>query len=175
MSSEIKKRVAIFFSVIVVALLFLVPTVFKEEFREVNWISKPISLGLDLSGGVHLVYEVVSKEAVTSRLQVLINSIRSDLRKEKIAVTRAKVSAKNQVEITLFRKKGADKAKSLIEEEYRDLAFVDLIEENNHAKLIYGISEKQALQIEKSAISQAVETLRNRVDQFGAVDSKSWK
>lgn len=170
MNSEIRNRLFIFVGVIVIAVLFLLPTLFKESFKDVTWLSKPISLGLDLSGGVHLVYEVKSREAVTSRLQAMVNSIRSDLRKEKIAVTRATVNDRNQIELSLFRRKAAEQAKEIISTEYKTLSFVNIEEDGSRAKLIYGISEKQAAQIEKTAINQAVETLRNRVDQFGVAE-----
>ena len=114
MGSDIKRRLIIFSSVVLVAIIFLLPTIFKQQFKDIDWISKPIGLGLDLSGGVHLVYEVESKEAVKSRLQVTANSIRSDLRKAKVAVTRVVVTDKNTVEFTLFREKTAAEARALI-------------------------------------------------------------
>ena len=170
MDSDVQRRGVIFLVVLLVAGLFLLPTLFKDNFKEIDWISKPINLGLDLSGGVHLVYEVEAAEAVKSRLQAMTNSIRSDLRKKKIAVTRAKVNDNNEVEITLFREKSAEDAKKLIEDSYRELSFKDTNLKAGRTVLVYGISDKQALAIERSAIDQAVETLRNRVDQFGVAE-----
>ena len=83
MSSDVKNKILIFFAVIIVAILFLVPTFSGTT----GWFSRPISLGLDLRGGAHLVYEVQVKEAVQGRLQNIANSAKSDLRKDKIPVS----------------------------------------------------------------------------------------
>lgn len=170
MGSDVKRRGIIFLAVIVVAVIFLLPTVFKAQFQGVDWISKPIGLGLDLSGGVHLVYQVESKEAVKSRLQVTANTIRSDLRKEKVAVTRVVVTEQNTVEFTLFREKTATEARALIERDYKDLQYLDTLQQDGRTVLSFGITEKQAEAIERSSIDQAIETLRNRVDQFGVAE-----
>jgi len=166
MNSDIKTRAIVFLAVLIFGIAFIAPTVFKDQLGK-GWISKPISLGLDLSGGVHLVYEVQSKEAITSRLQSLIAGIRADLRDAKIAVTRAKVNEQHQLEITLLSARFSDQAKDKISGNYKDLSFLKQSEDNGRVTLAYGYSEAQNARIEKEAVDQAIETLRSRVDQFG--------
>lgn len=170
MGSELKKRVGIFLSVLVVAVLFLLPTIMKSSVGSFNWISKPISLGLDLSGGVHLVYEVQTAEAVKSRLQVTGNAVRTELRKAKVPVSRAKVNKANQIELTLVSSRLADKAKKLVKEEFDGINFVGERTANGKLVLLYGISAAQVSEIMQNAVSQSVETLRTRVDQFGVAE-----
>ncbi len=170
MGTELRNRVIIYLSVIVVAFLFLLPTLFPSTFEGRSWISKPISLGLDLRGGVYLVYQVQSEEAVKSSLQTTSNSIRRDLREEKVAVPRGRVNEKNQIELTLLSQKSADKAKSYISEQYKSLQFIDEVPTGRQAKLVYGLSEQEVESIKRSAVDRAIETLRNRVDQFGVTE-----
>lgn len=169
MTQNVKNRVIIFFSVIVVAVLFLLPTIFPQSLRD-NWLSHPISLGLDLSGGVHLVYEVQAHEAVASRLQSSATAIRGDLRDEKVPVTRARVNDRSELEITLLTARFVDKAKKVIEDEYKDLRFKEQVSDGSRMRLIYDTPEQNAARIEREAVTQAIETLRNRVDQFGVAE-----
>lgn len=170
MNFDIKKRLVIFFGVLVIALLFLAPTVFREEMKGMNWLSKPISLGLDLSGGVYLVYEVQTKEAVKSRLQQLGNSIKANLTTKKIPVLRPRVNDLNQIEVPLVSDLSLENAKKTIDEEFREISFVSKSDEAGKIKLVYGISEQQAEKIEHDSVTQAIETLRTRVDQFGVAE-----
>lgn len=173
MSDDLRKKAIIFFVVLGAAILFLLPTFFKREMEDAgitSWISRPISLGLDLSGGVHLVYQVETIEAVKSRLQQTGNSIRSDLREKKIAVTRVKANDEMQLEVVLLSDRLKEDAKTRIQSEYRDLMFVKENLEGGRATLIYTYPQATADRIERESIDQAVETLRNRVDQFGVAE-----
>jgi len=171
MSSEIKKRIIIFFAVIIVGVLFLLPTFTSGKLNGKNWFSKPLSLGLDLSGGVHLVYEVQTIEAVKSRLQSILNAIRAKLREEKIAVVRAKVNDQNQIEFSLLSDAFLDKAQKLIEDNYREVSIISKAKEDGRAKFVLGISQAQSDKIQFDAVNQSIETLRERVDQFGVAEA----
>jgi len=169
MEKNVRQRLIVFLVVLIAAILFLLPTFFREGFVK-PWISKPLSLGLDLKGGVYLVYEVVTSEAVKSRLLNIVQTIRSDLRDEKIATTKAVVNDKNQMEITLLSVRAVDKARDKIKDAYPNLIFVEQLNEGERVKLVYRISEGEAQRIEHESVRQAVETLRNRVDQFGVAE-----
>ncbi len=172
MSPEIKKRLIIFAITILAAAVFLAPNISKETFKD-GWISKPLSLGLDLVGGVHLVYEVQTKEAVKSRLQSIANSIKSELRKDKVAILRTKVSDNNgvyQLELTLVSDRQVETLKTKVTDDYRDLMFLDVKHEGERPKVVYTISEANAGKIQEESVIQAIETLRNRVDQFGVAE-----
>jgi len=169
MGTSLRNRIIIFFAILLVAFAFLAPTIWRDAFGD-RWISRPISLGLDLSGGVHLVYEVETREAVTSRLQTTATAIRSYLREQRIAVTRARVNQANEIEISLLSDRLADDAQNRIGERFRELSFLRQTTSNGTATLHYGMPQAEAERIEREAMNQAVETLRNRVDQFGVAE-----
>jgi preprotein translocase subunit SecD len=170
MTQSIKQRLIALGVVIVLAILLLVPTAFRDLVGEEWPFSRPISLGLDLSGGVHLVYEVMSEEAVKSNLQTSANSMRGLLRKEKIAVIRAKAISDRRLEVVLLTDVLAERARSVIDAEFKDLHFVEKGSDGERPKLVYEIPEARATEIQKAAVEQAIETLRNRVDQFGVAE-----
>ena len=167
MGTTTKNRAIIVGASIVLAVVMLLPTIFRESFAGVKWISKPISLGLDLSGGVHLVYQVQTREAVKSRLLGMANAMRSDLREQKIAVTRVKVNERSQIELSLLSALRLEQAKQRLAENFREVSFVESPSDGSGAKLIYSVTPEQITKIEGESVTQAIETLRNRVDQFG--------
>lgn len=166
MNPDVKKRLIIFLLTIVGAVAFLAPNLSKDTFKD-GWISKPLNLGLDLVGGVHLVYEVQTKEAVKSRLQAIANSIKSELRKEKVAVLRSRVSDDFKLELTLVSARQLEVLKAKITDDYRELLFLNVADETERPRITYALSEQSAKKIEEESVTQAIETLRNRVDQFG--------
>lgn len=179
MSADVKKRFIILGIVVLISLLFLYPTakivvkslsgqtLTTEDTVGGSWISQPIALGLDLSGGVHLVYEVQVQEAVKSRLQSYAAGIRAELRDAKIAVKKASVTSNDVLELTLLSDRNIEKVEEVVRENYRDLAPQGRREENGTPVLSFGISEGRAADIKRAAVADAVERLRNRVDQFG--------
>jgi preprotein translocase subunit SecD len=124
-------------------------------------------LGLDISGGVHLVYGVQAREAVKSRLQSMLSSARAKLREKKIAVASGNISADSTVQISLLSDTSIEQTKAVIAEFNQDLSFSTVNNDSGRPTLVWSISDLTRAKIEKEAIEQAVETLRNRVDQFG--------
>lgn len=167
MGSDLKRRIVIYCGVVLVALAFLVPTFFRGQFDGSNWISKPLSLGLDLQGGVYLVYEVEVQEAVKSQLQSMGSAARRDLRSRKVPVQRVRATDNRELEVVLLSNRSVDEARQYMQDEYSQLTFERQEQNGAKASLFYSISDQEARTIEKSAVDRAIETLRNRVDQFG--------
>lgn len=160
------QRTLILAAVLIAAVASLLPTVFQSSFTS-KWPTKPLALGLDISGGVHLVYGVKSQEALKSKLQSMLSNVRSKLRERKIAVAQGSLGADNTVQLTLLSDSSIDAAKSAVAEIASELTFVSQQSDGSRPTLVFGISPVLAQRIEHDAIDQAVETLRNRVDQFG--------
>lgn len=169
LSSVAKQRLIVLGGVVLLALALLAPSVFRDDLKS-GWISKPLALGLDLSGGVHLVYEVQTKEAVKGQLQSLGNSIRKALLDEKVAVWRAKSTPNITLELVLVSESHVEKARAFIDNNYKQLIFRERGDEAGKPKLTYGFNDEESLRIERGSVERAVETLRNRVDQFGVAE-----
>lgn len=176
MNSEVKQRLGVFGAAVLITLIFLLPTIFKAEIFRDNkykdyflkgWISEPLGLGLDLVGGVHLVYEVQTNEAIKSKLQAIGNSLKSELLAEKIAIVRARANENRQLELTLLSDRWTEQVKERLLKEQRQLSFLRSEPDGTRTKLVFEISETQAMRLESESVDQAIETLRNRVDQFG--------
>ncbi len=175
MLENLRNRGIIVAVVIIFALVMLVPTIKKavgsikgETVTLGDWVSKPINLGLDLSGGVHLIYEVQVDEAVTTRLQGIGTNIRSTLREEKIPVKRAALDKSKNLEVVLLNDRHLDKVKTTIAQTFPTLNLLDTRSEANGAvALTYALNEVEAQNVKLKSVDRAVETIRARVDQFG--------
>ena len=137
--------------VVVVAAYFMIPP--KER----------INLGLDLQGGMHLVLEVEAEKAVTAKIDRYFGEIKDRLVSDDIR-TRSIKREGRQVIIGLHR--DSDRAKlGVLMGGYSDLALQS--SEGDPPVFVYSYPDEVARQTMDQAIDQALETIRNRIDQFG--------
>ncbi len=155
----------------VLACVYLVPTVVPEEkqpaFFKKNF-QKRIQLGLDLQGGLHLVYEVNVDKAVSSKVDRLATDIEDRVRAKTKDVT---VSREGRDDILFTFKVPADSAKldDQILKEYR--ASLDIIERDAAKGTIrLRLDPNQVAEVEDYALRQGIETIRGRVDKFGVAE-----
>ncbi|RME58455.1 MAG: protein translocase subunit SecD, partial [Candidatus Dadabacteria bacterium] len=170
---SLKGRVYIFLATLIFAVILLLPTLFPAKFKGVNWISRPLSLGLDLKGGVYILYRVETDEAVKNRLQSILSSLRAEFRKKKIAATKLTALPGGKVELRFVGPSSASKAKEIIRElapALQPLKEATSLSAKNSNTLFYVLPETAQNKIKREAVRDAVETLRRRVDQFGVAE-----
>jgi len=161
-------KAALYGAAIVLAVLYLVPTVAPSDqlpsfFQK--YFTKRIQLGLDLKGGLHLVYEVNIEKAVSSKVDRLANDVDDALRKKgaDVAVARA-----GRDDITVTFKVPGESGKlddELLKPFRRDLDLVSRDPATGTVKLKY--DSDRVAEVEELALRQAIETIRGRVDKFG--------
>ena len=147
------------FTILVAAVFFLPNTpLFKymPEWWQKSMPSKGIILGLDLQGGLHLVYEVEGDKAVETSVDRYVHLISDALAKKNVRAD-VKRSGLN-IEISPSSQETAN----LIKDNYPVLDTV-----STGQALVLKIADKEEAKIKNSAVDQALETIRNRIDQFG--------
>ncbi|MDX2502069.1 MAG: protein translocase subunit SecD, partial [Deltaproteobacteria bacterium] len=155
-------KLVLVFVVIVAAIIYVLPSL-KPDL----WPHKQINLGLDLQGGMHLVLEVDTEKALESTVERISQEIREQLKKERIRqvsidrVEGTKISAQVKDDESL------DKFRTLLDEEFRDLRELSNRKVDGVQTIMMDIPDIDSEQIEKLAVDQALETIRNRIDQFG--------
>ncbi len=137
-----------------------------------DWLTNlkalPMYLGLDLRGGVHFLMEVDMDEAIVKALNRSATEVRGFLREQKIRYRTVQTS-KDNLTIRFTDAAEREKAIQALEDEFRDFEFVST-EEANAALITMSYSQK-ALQAEKkSALTQNISTLKNRVDELGVAE-----
>ena len=164
-------KAALYGAAIVLAVLYLVPTVVPEEKRPAffqKYFKKRIQLGLDLKGGLHLVYEVNIEKAVASKVDRLANEVDDALRKKGADFT---VVRTGRDDIAVNFKVPGEASKlddELLKPHRRDLDVVSRDPATGTVKLKFDAD--RVAEVEELALRQAIETIRGRVDAFGVAE-----
>jgi len=126
---------------------------------------KPMSLGLDLRGGVYVLLEVDMAAAITKRLELYEQDFAERLRTEDI---RQRVELEGQtITVRIAREEEFDKARDIVRDADRDLLILDGVEGKSFR---VRMSETQIKARQDFAIEQNMTTLRNRVNQLGVAE-----
>jgi len=151
------------------AFMYLVPSLSSD--LPPWWSSflprEKIHLGLDLMGGMHLVLEVEAEKAVESRLERVVEDLKHDLRKKKKRYFELQRRATEGIDLTLIRKEDRQLFKELVESNYPNFEIESGSAKEKGLPLRLVLSARAANEVMKLATDQALETIRNRVDQFG--------
>ena len=147
---------------------FAVATTFAS--KAPRWLTglglKPMSLGLDLRGGIYLVYEVDVEGAVAQLTQVLERDLRKTLREARIQYDEV-AAAGPQVRVVLKDAARADDAKEAIRDFDRELQLEDGA---TPGTLVARLTEDQIRQRQDFAIQQNITALNNRVNALGVAE-----
>ena len=148
---------------LVLAVIFFLPNTpvfrYMPEWWQKNMPNKGIVLGLDLQGGLHLVFEVEGDKAVEITTDRYASNLRNLFAKKKLTAD------VNRDRMNIIVSSSSIGIRKLIEDNYPGLLPVE-----TGNRLIYRISDKEARRIKDSAADQALETIRNRIDQFGVAE-----
>ena len=168
MLSSLKWRFILYAAISVFAILLLLPTLTSQLPQWFNKVipAEKIHLGLDLQGGMHLLLEVEAQKAVESYVERIKSNLGDDLKEAKIPVGKLEREKDNQILLEISGEK--EKWEKILSQRY------PMMPELSSSPLEKGIwrvtlvlDSKEAEQIKKNATDQALETIRNRIDQFG--------
>lgn len=147
--------------VIVAACVWLLPTFFN------CWPHKKINLGLDLQGGMHLILEVQNIKAVEAEVERTVQEIKKQLRKE--GIKHLGISRLNDNSILAKFQDDENKSgfEALLSKDFENLITHTPQTSNKVVTFKLSLPEDEVNNIKKMATAQALETIRNRIDEFG--------
>src|SRR5215813_8668290 len=134
-----------------IAVLCLLPTIWQPLPSWLSFLSgNRVSLGLDLQGGTHLVLTVDIDQAVVNSVEINADELRRELRKA--GVKSAKVERLDQTTLAVT-----------LPNDQRD-KLGDMVGQK------LSLLPEEVRRIKQSALEQSLETIRNRIDQFGVTE-----
>jgi preprotein translocase subunit SecD len=151
-------RISLIAAATVLSVIFFLPsTQIRSSLPE--WLQKyGMVLGLDLQGGVHLVYEVIGDKAVDITLDRRVLHLMNVFKEKEVE---GAIAERNNWDI-IVTPDSKEVTGMVIGE------FPDLVEQSrSDGGLVYGLDDREIARIKDFAADQALETIRNRVDQFG--------
>jgi preprotein translocase subunit SecD len=154
----------------IVAVLCLLPTVWRPlpswlEFLKGN----QITLGLDLQGGTHLVLSVDIDQAVVNSLEVNADELRRELRKAGVKSPKVERTDQTTLAVTVPADQ-RDKLTEITGQFFPNLKLGPAETQEGSVVQRLQLLPEEVRRIKQAAVDQSLETIRNRIDQFGVAE-----
>jgi len=169
-------RIGIVAAVFLGSLLYLYPPSFARSYlygpaaaapRPGGLLPSTLNLGLDLQGGIHLVLGVDLDKAIEAQVERAGSGIRASLEKKGIAVKGVQRRGATELVVELASPETWAAAQST----FGELAIFETKEADQAAgRVVLALRAKEAAALRDLAVRQGLETIRNRVDQFGVAE-----
>ena len=128
-------------------------------------LRKGIKLGLDLRGGIHLVLRVHTADALKAERDGAVETLQAEARGEKITLQATEYPTDTSFAVAAPALGDETKLDDLVKRFLPDWSA-------NAAggKWVFALKDPSRRAIEENAVAQALETIRNRVDEFGVAE-----
>lgn len=158
------------FILTVIALIFVLPSLTGNlpPWWEKH-VSRGLNLGLDLKGGMHLILQVDMDQAVNNSLTRTASDLKDVAEKRGIDLKLADVG-KQALPVTLVNKDEQAAFQRLMKEEYPQLEVTGPQTQPGGLAFEIKLKPDEIKQLQERTISQSLEVLRNRIDQFGVTE-----
>jgi len=168
MRQSVRTRLILFAVLTLASVIYLVPTFFAPlpEWWTKILPTNSINLGLDLQGGTHLVLEVKVDKAIENHVERIHTDLVKIAREKGIsgvAVERQGIELHIKVPAA-----NAEQFRGILKSEFANLA------EAKASQTVSGttdfdltLSKEEIRSLRDYAVDQTLETIRNRIDQFG--------
>ncbi len=173
MNTSVKLKLGLLLLLIALAVVTVVPSFYANT---PSWWKKYMApeglrLGLDLQGGMHLVLQVNLKKAEENTLELAANDLKDSLAQASVSAVQTKSADKNTIIFTLPNAAAVDKVQEIIRDGYEDELDVEVdAKEGSFPRIILRLSQEKIDYIKNNAVSQSLEIIRNRIDQFGVAE-----
>jgi len=134
----------------------------------VNLGAGPMTLGLDLSGGVHFLMEVDMADYLDGKIKNYRQEMRNKLREEKLKYRRIQVEGQT-LRISFVDAQVRDEASKFVARNYTEFLRTSQ-DKGEFFDLVLQVSEQQIKSFEDYAIKQNLTTIRNRVNELGVAE-----
>lgn len=151
-------RVVLFAFALIFGVVFSIPSLTQSE------NGKKITLGLDLQGGLHMLLGVKSEVAIESRMKSMAASVKYIFDDEEIIFDELRFD-NDKITFELLDTDDVAKAKQLLKDELEGTALSE-----NGLKFSLVMTEAEITRTQQDAISQAVDTIRSRLNEFGLAE-----
>ena len=152
MPRNLRVRIALVLVVVAASVWYLYPP------------KKTINLGLDLQGGIHLMLGVEADKHVASQTDRAAEDLKSALERKGIAVKRIARDGNTAIQVELASPQSWNDARTVVAEfatfERRD-------DDQAAGRFRLVMTDRYVRQLRDEAVRQGLETIRNRIDQFG--------
>jgi preprotein translocase subunit SecD len=155
MPRHLRVRIAFVLLVVAASVWYLYP------------LKRALNLGLDLQGGIHLMLGVEADKHVASQTDRTAEDLKRALERKGIGVQRIAREGNSTIQVELASPQSWNDALTAVAE-FSTFTRRDENQAAGRFKLV--MVERQINQLRDDAVRQGLETIRNRVDQFGVAE-----
>jgi len=157
----------------VLAALYLGPSIPEPYNKKVpafvtQLFTKKIQPGLDLQGGLHLVYSVDVNKAIGAKVDRVASDIEERL-SQKIKGFKVDREGRDEILFTITPPSDAAKLDDEVLGAHRN-AVDEVSRDNATGQIRFRLDPDQVAEIKEFALRQGIETIRGRVDKFGVAE-----
>lgn len=165
---SIAVRALIVVAILIGGIFCLLPTFVSSPLPGLSTILPgKIHLGLDLQGGMHLVLEVETNKAVENTVGNIAEEIKDALRTKKIGFSQVDRTDKVNIEAVLPNSSQVSGFDEAIRNGFPMLTQISQQNTPQGTRVVLAMSAPEIAKLRTRAVQQAIETIRNRIDQFG--------
>jgi len=152
-------RVILFAFALIFGIVFSIPSLTQSD------EGKKITLGLDLQGGLHMLLGIKSEVAIESRIKSMAASVKYIFDDEEIIFDELRMVDAEKITFELLDGDDVIKVKALLKKEIEGTVLSE-----NGLKFSLQMTAEEVERTKQNAISQAVDTIRTRLDSFGLAE-----
>ena len=130
-----------------------------------NLSAEPMKYGLDLRGGVHFLLEVNTAKVISDRIDTLETDVKRNLREGKLRYKTVSSPAPRVLKAEFTSEDVRDEARTLLASQYREFEMLSV--DDGLPAITMTLTSAMVDEIEDFAISQNIQTTRNRVNELG--------
>jgi preprotein translocase subunit SecD len=168
MRQSILTRLIIFGIATLAAVIYLLPTFvagLPDWWSSVLPTDK-IHLGLDLQGGTHLVLEVKVDKAIENNVERIRGDLVNVLREKGVSGVSVERVEGTQIQIKVAAA-NAERVRGILKSDFGHLAEAKTQTSGGSSEFYLTLSKEELRSLRDYAVDQSLETIRNRIDQFG--------
>ena len=127
-----------------------------------DWLKKGVKLGLDLRGGIHLVLQVNTADAVKAERDDAVSQLQAQARDQGLPLGAFEYPSEGSFTVAVSAQTDEKKLDDITKRWLPDWTV-----STGGGRWVFVLKDISRRQIEDNAVAQAVETIRNRIDEFG--------
>ncbi|HEY5648862.1 MAG TPA: protein translocase subunit SecD [Nitrospiria bacterium] len=170
MKRGVQRRVLLLGLFVLVSFVYFLPSTpyysGMPDWWKAYMPERGVILGLDLQGGIHMVLEVEEDKAVENLVERSARSVAEFLKEEGEEIESSKRTDLAEFTITVKDPTKKEEIQRKVEDNYPNY----FPKESEPDQILFRLREGEAARIKDSATSQVLETIRNRIDQFGVTE-----
>ncbi len=172
MNSTLKLKISFIFFLLIFSTITLLPSLTDDlpDWWKHYLAPAGLRLGLDLQGGMHIVLQVDLEKAAETSLDLSASDFKNALAGKQINAVRMDSGTPKKILFTLPNTGTVDTVNQILKESFPNLDAQVEAEAGSFPRVTLRLKDSEVDSIRKNAINQALEVIRNRIDQFGVAE-----